>query len=210
MDTAPFFFDQILDCLILDSGVALQRAGIALDSEISGAIKCSAGIPLDSRIPPGSSRAHLIDLIVQSRDAVEALKAASWGCADAAEWVSQIDGVTRDEDAAQFCAELTAKFEAQNIRGADLLLMDESHLKDLQLESMTISSRCRIIEALAVLKGRDDIVSDMRADALVNQVLTLRGKLATLYDYGDLPVPVSHGTVKRACTASDLSVSAVR
>ena len=110
---------------------------------------------------------------------------------------------------AQFCADLTAKFEAQNIRGPDLLLMDESHLKDLQLDSMTISSRCRIIEALAVLKGRDDIVSDMRADALVNQVLALRGKLATLYDYGDLPVPVRHGTVERVRTASDLSVSVV-
>jgi hypothetical protein len=33
-----------------------RLAGIALDSEISGAIKCSAGIPLDSRIPSGSSR----------------------------------------------------------------------------------------------------------------------------------------------------------
>jgi hypothetical protein len=144
----------------------------------------------------------LIDLIIQSRDAVEALKAANWSCRDAAEWVSQIDGVTSDELVAKFCAELTAKFEAQNIRGPDLLLIDESHLKDLQLDNMTISSRCRIIEALAVLKGRDDIVSDMRADALVNQVLTLRAKLGTLYDYADLPVPVSHGTVKRVCTAS--------
>jgi hypothetical protein len=110
---------------------------------------------------------------------------------------------------AQFCAELTAKFEAQNIRGPDLLLINESHLEKLELANMTISAQCRIIEALAVLKGRDDIVSDMRADALVNQVLTLRAKLGTLYDYSALPVPVSHGTVKRVCTASDLPVLVV-
>jgi hypothetical protein len=38
-----------------------------------------------------------------------------------------------------------------------------------------------------VLKGRNDIMPN--SNALIRDVLTLRGKLATLYDFSDLPVP---------------------
>ena len=40
-----------------------------------------------------------------------------------------------------------------------------------------------------MLKGRDDIMHSASRHALIEQVMTLRGKLATLYDYSDLPVP---------------------
>ena len=40
-----------------------------------------------------------------------------------------------------------------------------------------------------MLKGRDDIMHSASRHVLIEQVMTLRGKLGTLYDFKDLPVP---------------------
>jgi hypothetical protein len=123
-------------------------------------------------------RKKIIAKIIEDPD--QARSITEWGTAAVKEWLLDIDGVSlRNRD-------VSAALDEHNICGPDLLHLDAAKLTTLGVTS--ISEQARIVEAVRLIAGENEVISDMRASELVSQVCVLRGKLATLYDFKGQPV----------------------
>lgn len=121
--------------------------------------------------PTANERAKIIGQILEDPDSAKPI--AEWDTATVKEWMLDLDGVNlRDRD-------VSAALDDHSIRGPDLLHFDADKLQTLGVTS--ISEQARILEAVGLISGETEVISDMRASELVSQVLLLRGKLGTLY-----------------------------
>ena len=132
------------------------------------------------RLPPTANETKkVIAKIIEYPDQAKSI--AEWDTAAVKEWILDLDGVNlRNLD-------VSAALDDHNICGPDLLHLDAEKLRTLGITS--ISQQARILEAVGLIAGENEVISDMRASELVSQVCVLRGKLATLYDYKGQPIP---------------------
>ena len=142
-------------------------------------------LPSDPRwLPPTlNEKQKIIAKIIEDPDCVCHTSIAEWDTATTKEWLLDLDGVhlDRNSNCTGDQRDVSKALNDHNIRGNDLLHMDPDKLQTLGITS--ISEQARILEAIGLIAGENEVISDMRASELVTQVCMLRGKLATLYDF---------------------------